>query len=293
MLPPAMFGDFDSRNEYQPFGYLGRIPLYLTTILVIVYSVIMALLVLLPAAHVPNVIPFANALAFDSDMVLHHFQVWRLATYPILNAPSLWFAVEMYFLYSFGREVERFLGRTSFGVLYLLLVVFGPCLLSAIGPWSYTQLVGSSVVNFAVFIAFATIYPNAEIFFTLRAKWIAAVLIGIFTLIDLRNGQVLDLMVFLATCLAAFLFIKYLRGQIAFRFSLRDYLRLRRSRRNLRAVPEPPRAARRNLPPPGEDVLESIDPLLDKIAKHGIGSLTDAERQRLEKAREELLKKGI
>ena len=39
------------------------------------------------------------------------------------------------------------------------------------------------------------------------------------------------------------------------------------------------------------DVIESIDPLLDKIAKHGIGSLTEAERARLEEARTELLKK--
>jgi hypothetical protein len=37
------------------------------------------------------------------------------------------------------------------------------------------------------------------------------------------------------------------------------------------------------------DLHESIDPLLEKISKHGIGSLTKGERQRLEQAREALL----
>jgi hypothetical protein len=44
-------------------------------------------------------------------------------------------------------------------------------------------------------------------------------------------------------------------------------------------------------PTPRDDVIESIDPLLDKIAKHGIGSLTPREREQLEQARAELLKK--
>jgi len=38
-------------------------------------------------------------------------------------------------------------------------------------------------------------------------------------------------------------------------------------------------------------VIESIDPLLDKIAKHGIASLTERERDRLEQVRALLLKK--
>ena len=45
--------------------------------------------------------------------------------------------------------------------------------------------------------------------------------------------------------------------------------------------------------PPRDDVIESIDPLLDKIAKHGIASLTAREREKLEQARAELLKKPL
>ncbi len=36
---------------------------------------------------------------------------------------------------------------------------------------------------------------------------------------------------------------------------------------------------------------ESIDPILEKISKHGMASLTKSEKARLEKARAELIEK--
>ena len=39
-----------------------------------------------------------------------------------------------------------------------------------------------------------------------------------------------------------------------------------------------------------EDVYTSIDPILDKISKSGIGSLTASERRQLDRERERLLK---
>ena len=199
----------------------------------------------------------------------------------------------MYLLYSFGREVERFIGRASFGMLYVTLVVVGPCLLTAAAVFTHglPLLAGSYDLDFAVFIAFCAIYPNAEVFFSFKAKWIAAVFLGIYSLQLLAGHDIPNLFIFWATCLAAFLFIKYLRGHIGFRFSLRDYLRRRRSRRNLRPLPSPRAISPGKPPTPHDDVIESIDPLLDKIAKHGIASLTAREREKLEQARAELLKK--
>ena len=283
----GMFGQSDS-NDYQPFGYLGRIPLYVTTLLVLGYVVLMVALALCQAGNVPD---FTHTLIFDSDAVRERFQFWRFFTYPLVNGPSIWFAVEMYLLYSFGREVEKFIGRTSFGMLYASLVLLGPCLLTAASTFvpTYLQLGGSSTVNFAVFIAFCSIYPNAEIFFAFKAKWIALILIGIFSLQLLAGHAIVELAVFWMTCLGAFLFIKYLRGHI--KFSFREYFRERRSRRNLRPLPKPKATLTGKPPSPRDDVIESIDPLLDKIAKHGIASLTERERDRLEQVRALLLKK--
>jgi len=41
-----------------------------------------------------------------------------------------------------------------------------------------------------------------------------------------------------------------------------------------------------------EEVYTSIDPILDKISKFGIGSLTASERRQLNRERERLLKKS-
>jgi hypothetical protein len=54
-----------------------------------------------------------------------------------------------------------------------------------------------------------------------------------------------------------------------------------------RVVPKP-RPTRTADP---EDVYASIDPILDKISKFGIGSLTASERRQLNRERERLLKK--
>ena len=60
------------------------------------------------------------ALQFDSAQVLQAGKVWQLATYAFVHSPSglIWFAIEMYMLYVFGREVERFVGRRAFIGLY-------------------------------------------------------------------------------------------------------------------------------------------------------------------------------
>jgi membrane associated rhomboid family serine protease len=284
-----MFGQSDS-NDYQPFGYIGRIPLYFSTILVLLYSACLVALVFCGAFHGPAI---ADFLRYDSDAVKRGYQFWRFFTYPVVNIPSIWFVLEMWLLYSFGREVERFIGRSAFAMLYVSIVALAPCLCTAIvalAHGSVIQFEGSYTADFAVFIAFATIYPNVEIFFTFLAKWVAAVLIAIYSLQLLYVHALVDLGLFWAACGAAFLFIKYLRGQINFAF--RDYLRMRRSRSVLKPLPRP-KPAPRVLPPKSErdDVIESIDPLLDKIATHGIASLTASEREKLEEARAELLKK--
>jgi hypothetical protein len=41
-----------------------------------------------------------------------------------------------------------------------------------------------------------------------------------------------------------------------------------------------------------DDVYASIDPILDKISKSGMGSLTETEKKNLDRARNRLLKKS-
>ena len=87
----------------------------------------------------------------------------------------------MYMLFVFGREVERFIGRKAFVILYALLLVRTDCFLTVGGLWTRLGLAGSGALHFGIFIAFAAIYPSVEMFLRIQAKWVALVLAAIST----------------------------------------------------------------------------------------------------------------
>src|SRR5690606_38251502 len=129
------------------------------------------------------------------------------ATYPIVNAPDIWFAVEMYLLFVFGREVEKFIGRRAFLWLYAPLLLAPPVALTLLSfvniPAVPVVLDGSYALNFSIFIAFAIIYPEAQILFSLKAKWVALALLAIFTLRYFADTMWVDLGVLWLECACA------------------------------------------------------------------------------------------
>ena len=182
-----------------------------------------------------------------------------------------------------GREVEQFLGRRGFLRLYLCLLLIGPLVLTAAGWFMPAILFGSSTLHFGIFIAFALLYPSAGIFFGLAARWVAIILLAIYTLQGFANNDWERLIVLWTTTPFVFLFVQHARGRI----SLPSFSFFERKPKFTVVAPPPNR--RRDLE--ADDDLESIDPLLDKIARSGMGSLTAKERARLEKAREALIRK--
>src|SRR5438034_9183404 len=123
---------------------------------------------------IPGLSGTLNYFVFDSARIWNGLQVWRLGSYAFVHYPSslLWFAIEMYFLFAFGREVERFIGRRAYIALYLILLVTPVALLAMCGPWQRFMLHGSWALHFGIFVAFATIYPRAEFFLRIMAKWV-------------------------------------------------------------------------------------------------------------------------
>src|SRR6266566_5538964 len=228
-------------------------------------------------------------LQYDSARVLYLGQIWRIATYALVHAPSvlLWFAVEMYMLFVFGREVERFIGQRAYIALYVALLIAPTAVLTAWGFWQRSAFAGSPALHFGIFVAFATIYPRVELFLRIMAKWIALIFAGIYTFQLLAYHAWTDLAVVWTSIGAAFLFIE-LRGagpelvwwnNVKARFGPKPKLHVVQKSASRRAV-EP------------DDLYASIDPILDKISKSGIGSLTANERRLLNRERDRLLKKS-
>src|SRR5438094_4288382 len=283
-LIESMFGVTTS-DDYRPVAWMGRYPVDVTTMLVGLHVGAAILTAILVAIGGGSILAY---LQFDSAAVWSG-QVWRLFTYAFVHAPSglLWFAIEMYMLFVFGREVERFIGRRAYIVLYLVLLIAPTAVLTIWGLWQRSALAGSPALHFGIFVAFATIYPRVELFLRIMAKWIALILAGIYTLQLLAYHAWTDLAVVWTSIGAAFLFIEW-RGvgpELAWwnnmkaRFGPNPKLHVVQKSVSRRAI-EP------------DDLYASIDPILDKISKSGFGALTANERRLLNRERDRLLKKS-
>ncbi|HSU86015.1 MAG TPA: rhomboid family intramembrane serine protease [Chthoniobacterales bacterium] len=280
-----MFGVATS-DDYQPVAWMGRYPIHVTTLLVIVHVVCMIIGCLLIAVGAGS---FLGVLAFDSAQVLSAGHIWQVATYALVHSPSglIWFAIEMYMLFAFGREVERFIGRRAFIALYLLLLLAPPLFLCIWGLWQRTALAGSATIHFAIFIAFAAIYPNVELFLRIMAKWVALIFVAAYSLQLLAYHGWSELAVLWLSAGLTYAFVE-LRGAGPELAWLTEWKSRWRSKRALTVLPRP--SGRRVVEP--ENIYESIDPLLEKISKSGIASLTASERRALDRARNRLLKKS-
>jgi membrane associated rhomboid family serine protease len=281
-----MFGVTTS-DDYRPVAWMGRYPLDVTTMLVGLHVAVAILTAILVAFGGGSILAY---LQFNSLSVWSGGQIWRLLTYAFIHAPTpsalLWFAVEMYMLFIFGREVERFIGRRAYIGLYVVLLLLPSVILTVWGLWVPVAFAGSGALHFAIFVAFVTIYPNAEIFLRVAAKWIVLIFAAIGTLSALAMHDWQTLVVLWASIGAAFLFIEWNGAgpELAWWSALKARFS---PRPKYRVVPKP-RPTRTADP---EDVYASIDPILDKISKFGIGSLTASERRQLNRERERLLKK--
>jgi membrane associated rhomboid family serine protease len=283
-----MFGVTTS-DDYRPVAWMGRYPVDVTTMLVglhVVAAILAAILVAVGGG------PVLGWLQFDSAMIWSSGQVWRLFTYAFVHTPStlFWFAVEMYMLFVFGREVERFIGRRAYITLYVILLLTPPALLTIWGLWQHSGLSGSIAIHFGIFVAFATIYPRVELLLRIMAKWVALILAAVYTLQLLAYHAWSDLVVVWTSIGAAFLFVE-LNGAgpelgwwntVKARFAPKP---------KFHVVPKPrPRTGNGRVE--ADDAHASIDLILDKISKSGIGSLTASERRQLDRERERLLKKS-
>jgi membrane associated rhomboid family serine protease len=282
-----MFGVTTS-DDYRPVAWMGRYPVDVTTMLVGVHVVCAVLACIVTA--IPGLAGTLNYFVFDSARIWNGLQVWRIGTYAFVHFPSslLWFAIEMYLLFVFGREVERFLGRRAYIALYVTLLLTPAVLLTMWGLLERSLIAGSPALHFGIFVAFASIYPRIELLLRIQAKWVAVILAAVYTLQLLAYHAWSDLVVVWTSIGVAFLFVE-LNGagpELAWWNALKARFA---SRPKYHVLPKP-RAHTGDVRSESEDVYASIDPILDKISKFGIGSLSASERRQLNRERERLLK---
>ena len=271
---------FAPNEDQQPMFTLRGYPIYATYLIVLIYAATMVAATLLG----PGGILSAQALCGFFSEEVHRGQVWRIFTYGLINPPSLNFVIDMVMIVWFGRELERFFGRKTFLRFYIALYLLTPVVLTLLGFIRPMALSGETG-GFALFIAFAALYPTAPMLFNIEARVAAFVLVAILALQHVFNRDLTGLIALAVNVGFAFGYVRYEQGRFALpKLKIPGFHRSPK----LRVLPRPANA-RREVEEAGE--IESIDPLLDKIARSGMASLTAKERARLEKAREALIKK--
>ena len=288
--------EFDPFENDRPLGYFGRHPVYFTTLIVASHVAALLGCTLLFSFNLGGVV---ESLHFSSDAVRDHLALWQFFTYPFAYLPHsigalLLFALQMYFfVWMAGREIERFLGRRTFATIYFALILVTPVLLTLVsfvtGKATYFRD-NSMLLHLSLIVVYARIYPAAEFGFiivTITARWVAILLLAIFSINFLALHQWTYLLALWASAAVAY-FGTGLAG-------VGDELPLFANLRQRLQARSAPRLARTKVLTRGDvepiDALDSVDPVLEKISKHGMSSLTQSERATLERARASLLKR--
>jgi membrane associated rhomboid family serine protease len=125
--------------------------------------------------------------ALFPSLVLKKVQLWRLATYPIVNtmdgdiSPLMWGGLTLYF---FGTDLEEQLGTRRFLVFVALCVLLAGVVATLYGlvhPVYYTQpVMGLAPLSLALTAAWGTRFPNRRLFFPpVSGKWLVIGLLAI------------------------------------------------------------------------------------------------------------------
>ncbi|HEV7867861.1 MAG TPA: rhomboid family intramembrane serine protease [Chthoniobacteraceae bacterium] len=207
---------------------------------------------------------------------------WKFLTYPLLHQNPVHLIGNMLLLYFAGREVEPIIGARHFAGIYALGTIVGGAVQCLVMP--DVPVVGASAAVTAIVVAFTTILPELEVtvlmFFVLplrlRAKYLTLALV---VMSGLLWATFTVPMVGPAGMLAASVLAWFYVKQLGFGnpLAIQRYIFNRRQR-----------AARLDRMTPEQFISAEIDPILDKISRDGMHSLSRAERKILERGREKI-----
>ena len=271
----------NSWNRWQgaegPIFTVGNFRVDLTTLLVALHTVAMAVGAVATAAGWGA---WVTAGVF-SPAQLGEGHVWTLVTYPFVHdirQEGIWFALEMLMFFWFGREVESAMGRKSLGMLYAGLTMGPALLLTGLAPWLGSGvLAGSGTIHFAVFLAFCALHPGAQFFFGLSARWVGWILMAVYSLTYFAGRDWLGGVQLWTTGLMAVAWVR--AGGVNWpEISLGKRAKTTAKKKGVNKKP-------------GLVPLEKVDPILEKISREGMGSLTATEKKLLEEARAKLMQK--
>ena len=233
-------------------------------------------------------------------------EFWRFGTYMFVHSTTniLHIFINMWMLYLFGKPVEQRIGGYSFLKLYILSGVLGAICWLLFNLNSNVPVIGASGAVFGVMAAAALLFPRMKlllifppIVMTVKTLVICLAILDIIMLYRAHSN--IAHLAHLGGLLGGYLFIKF-------------FITSPSSKPSKKQNPSPTfqtimEQVKNKFPPKSnykpnlhvvddvedeiddEELISSrVDPILDKIGKHGMQSLTVKEKKILEKARNKL-----
>ncbi len=286
---------YDHRPAYF---YLGKLPIAVTEIIIIIQIVGMLCVVFSPESALHH-------SGFSATAILSG-ELWRVITYSLVSPPSLFWALGLFFFFSFGRQVEAALGQKGYIKLVLscilLPAIFALCLAQL--PLSLFQIssgfLGNQVLSLSVFCAAVAMMPNqSTALLSIPLKWLALAFLCISTLQLITASFWLGaIMVLTGVGTALYYMVQQGLAYRHFGFSASDFQLKptgRAKSKNYRAHPSKKRSSKKRpssqakIRPRSQlasHTSSELDSILDKISAHGFQSLTQAEKDKLKQASE-------
>ena len=209
-----------------------------------------------------------------------HGQVWRVFSYIFMHAGLLHLFFNMWSLWVFGQPVAQRLGEGKFLALFLVSGVTAGLFSGLFYLWGgagFVPIVGASGALYGILLAFARFYPDVPIYLFLivpvPAK-IAVWIMGAIALLSGINGSGgVAHLTHLFGILGGWAFLTLDAPLTDLWNKTRNMGVERRTRKAVEELVE------------GQEFFDSrVDPILAKISKYGMGSLSRQERQILERA---------
>ena len=227
--------------------------------------------------------------AFTMQSAFKEGRIWQFVTFQFLHADFLHLLMNSLGIYFFGPWMEQWWGATKFWIFYLLCGVGGAVFFSLLVSLGLlpaddmqTPLVGASAGIYGILIGVAVIAPNLRVrlFFPpieLSMRQLALGLMALSTVMILMKmgGNEGGEAGHLGGALCGFLLMRYPRLLGSGSGEIRIF-------QPKAAKPQPqPKIRPRSGLEKAQDT--EVDLILDKISSHGFQSLTQAEKDLLQK----------
>ncbi|MFT7598585.1 MAG: hypothetical protein ACI8TP_001508 [Acidimicrobiales bacterium] len=222
-------------------------------------------------------------------------QFWRIFTWFVPNAPSIWAILSAVMIYVFGLQLEGALGRTKMAKYLAVMVLIPSALAMVLHVIGIGEigLGGARLISSALFFTFVAYLPTAKFYFGIPGWVFAAVFFALDVLnaISVRNAAEF---VFVVARVALVLLA-------AKAFGLANDVPWIPDLRGGSGVAAPQRASRRSRFSKGPDLSivpqdnfdqMGIDAILDQVSAHGVDSLSADQKKQLKAYSKQRKKRG-